>query len=151
MIMKDLYYDSIEVANEEELFDPLDGFDDDDLIEARLSEARNLERDMIPHIRQLGFEDACVVVDSLSDGPAIAIYGLRISPEEASELIRRLSPQWDGQSCQRKWYSLPDAPEPVQLPTEPAKPAVVKSVQEEKNEMPPKRHRKLGGFIRRKG
>lgn len=149
--MKDSYYENMEISDDEEAFDALDGFDDDDLIEARLSEARNLERDMLPHVRQLGFDDARVVIDSLSEGPAIAIYDLRISPEEASELIRRLSPQWDGQSCQREWYSLPDAPEPVHLPAEPATPKTPEPTHKKENEPPPKRHRKLGGFIRRKG
>lgn len=130
-------------------FDPLAGFLRDDLIEARTREARILETDMVPYVRQLGFTEVRVVIGDLETSPFIEVCGYRLTAEETSELIRRLSPIWNGQSCERGWQleDVAELPPPQNEPRHRPRP---KKKQESRQETRlPKRRRKLGGFPRR--
>jgi hypothetical protein len=92
----------------EQLLDLFNEFDEMDLIEARTREAVSLETDLAFYLRELGLPDTKVVMGGLDEDPLISVHGLLLTGDEASELIRRLDPKWEGQSCQRSWKGLPD-------------------------------------------
>jgi len=135
-----------------------DDFDEMDLIEARIREAMAMEKDLVSHLRQMGATEACVVIGDLNEDPAISVYSLLLTADEASEIIRRLSPRWKGQSCNRAWdvlndieaaapnSSAPNSPAPNSPAPSGTKKHPDELKPEEPSPPPPKRHRRLGGF-----
>lgn len=137
-------YDDDILLEDEEFGD----FDDDDLIEARVREAQSLDTDLAAHLRRMGI-DAKVVLGDLNEDPAVSVYGLLLTADEASELFRRLSPIWNGQSCERSWEVLSDVAEEEEKTPAPKQPQKEISPSGGK-QPPPKRSRRLGGFPRRR-
>jgi len=84
-----------------------DDIDEMDIIEARVKEAMSMERDLAAHLRRLGMEARAVIL-SFGESPRIRVHDCDLTFDEAAELFRRLSPEWNGQSCERSWEGLPD-------------------------------------------
>jgi hypothetical protein len=82
------------------------GFDELGLIESRIREAMATASKLAAHLSRLGAEAHAAII-SLDEEPVISVFGFFLTPDEASEMIRRLDPKWSGQTCERDWDSLP--------------------------------------------
>jgi len=81
-------------------------FDEMDLVEERAREIRSLEADLAAYLRKIGLPETWVTMADPSKDPLISVHGLLLTIDEASELARRLGPEWNGQSCERSWEML---------------------------------------------
>ena len=83
-----------------------DSFDRMDLIEARVREAVFTAAEIATRLTALGVE-ACATIVSLNKDPVVSVYGFSLTIDEASDLIRRFDPKWNGQAYDRCWEGLP--------------------------------------------
>ena len=137
-----------------------DSFDRMDLIEARVREAVFTAAEIATRLTALGVE-ACATIVSLNKDPVVSVYGFSLTIDEASDLIRRFDPKWNGQAYDRCWEGLPSDDFSLEKLEEDQKrreeleklrqqsPPKQEPQEKKLPPAPPKRSRRLGGFPRK--